>query len=290
MKTTVTDDANRSSCGIVLPRRTPSQTYNHVSRLTVSESTPWILQEFIEGEEYCTHSIIVRGEVKLFVACRSSDLLMHYQALPLNSSLNRAMLRYTQEFARRAGPKLTGHLSFDFMVGEEICDGSVQLHIYPIECNPRAHTAVSLFSGPKASQEMVQAYLTALSSPMTNGIRSKSDLADPGRDNGYERTETIAFPPPNASFYWIGHDIVTSIILPLLQLITRRTSIWSYLQDIAGFITRALFWKDGFYELWDPLPWFWQYHVWWPVQFMRSLSNGDRWSRINVSTNKVFCC
>ena len=293
MKTIETDDANRPNAGVVvLPKRTLSQTYGYVSSLSVTESTPWILQQFIGGEEYCTHSIVVRGEVKLFVACRSCDLLMHYQALPETSGLNKAMLRYTQEFARRAGAKFTGHLSFDFMVGEEVGASGVQHHIYPIECNPRAHTALCLFSGAKASQYMVQAYLSVLGSSTTNGSHDEDQngLSDSEEQSDCGSTEGIAFPPSNTSFYWVGHDIVTGAVLPVLGLMTLNTGILSCLQDLLGFITHTLFWKDGFYEIWDPLPWLWQYHVWWPAQFVKSLSSGKNWSRINVSTNKIFGC
>ncbi|KAG9590125.1 hypothetical protein KCU90_g14242, partial [Aureobasidium melanogenum] len=50
------------------------------------------------------------------------------------------------------------------------------------------------------------------------------------------------------------------------------------------------FWKDGTYEIWDPLPAWWLYHVYWPFQFAKSLVTGFKWSRINVSTTKMFGC
>jgi catechol O-methyltransferase len=49
-------------------------------------------------------------------------------------------------------------------------------------------------------------------------------------------------------------------------------------------------WKDGTFEVWDPWPAFWLYHVYWPVQFVLAVVQGKKWSRLNVSTTKMFMC
>lgn len=286
MKTIGVDDASRASITTVLPRRTLSQTYNHISRLSISKSTPWILQQFIKGEEYCTHSIVIDGRVKLFVACPSSDLLMHYQALPQQSGLSRAMFQFTKEFARRAGPNFTGHLSFDFMVEEKASESGVQKNIYPIECNPRAHTAVALFSGSEGSIDMVRAYMSALDSSYVNGVNGCYDAHTAEPEDG-----SVAYAPPTApGYYWIGHDLVTLVLHPLLRLLLLKIGIWQLVHHLATFVNHVLFWKDGTYEVWDPLPWWWLYHVYWPGQFWICLRTGKKWSRINVSTTKMFWC
>ena len=285
MKSIGVDDASRANTAAVLPRRTPSQTYNHVSRLSISKSTPWVLQQYIKGEEYCTHSIVIDGRVKLFVACPSSELLMHYQALPPDSGLSRAMLHFTEQFARRAGPKFTGHLSFDFMVEEKVTEGSVQKSIYPIECNPRAHTAVALFSGTKGSVDMVEAYLAALGSPL-NVVNGNTEPLSADQD-----TVSVASPQSTTpGYYWIGHDIVTLVLHPLLRLLAFKIGMWQYIHHVTTFVNHVLFWRDGTYEVWDPLPWWWLYHVYWPGQFWACLRTGKKWSRVNVSTTKIFGC
>lgn len=285
MKTIGVDDASRANARAVLPKRTLSQTYNHVSRLSISQSSPWVLQQFIRGEEYCTHSIVVDGRIKIFVACPSSELLMHYQALPQDAGLSRAMLHFTEQFARKAGPNFTGHLSFDFMVEEKVTEGSVQKNLYPIECNPRAHSAVVLFSGTKGSVDMVDAYMTALDMPR-NGVNGNTELSSAGHD-----TRPIAVPHTTTTgYYWVGHDIVTLVLHPLLRLLTFKIGLWQFVQHVTTFVNHALFWKDGTYEVWDPLPWFWLYHVYWPAQFLACLRTGQKWSRVNVSTTKIFRC
>ena len=286
MKTIGVDDVARASVVTVLPKRTVSQTYSHVSSLSISKSMPWVLQQYIKGEEYCTHSIIINGNVNLFVACPSSDLLMHYQALPQGSGLGKAMLHFTEQFARRAGPNFTGHLSFDFMVEEKVAEGSVQQNIYPIECNPRAHTAVILFSGTQGSVDMVKAYMRALDASSANGVNGHSQLPPADYDAG-----PVAFPQQTASgCYWVGHDIITLVLHPLLRLLTFKIGIWQFIHHITTFVNHILFWKDGTYEVWDPLPWWWLYHVYWPGHFWACLRTGKKWSRVNVSTTKIFGC
>ncbi len=284
MKTVGMDDAARGDMTL-LPRPTVSETYQHMSSIKINKDSPWVLQQYIKGEEYCTHALIIRGEVKAFVACPSSELLMHYQALPAQSALSRAMLEFTTEFARRCGSGFTGHLSFDFLVEERESKKGVELMLYPIECNPRAHTAVALFNG--LSSEMADAYLTALE-PETDGIVPMNGHA--------QRQIVVPFRP--AAYYWVGHDLVALVFYPLVQLILGTLnadySSDSNLKDVflgvGKFLQHLLFWKDGTYEVWDPLPWWWLYHVYWPGQFLACILQGRKWSRINVSTAKIFGC
>ncbi|GJC94193.1 hypothetical protein ColKHC_03019 [Colletotrichum higginsianum] len=175
----------------LLPLPTEKQTYDHIYHLEwlgLSDKEPWLLQEFIDGHEFCTHSLVVRGRVRAFVACRSAELLMHYVALPPESSLSLAMLEFTRKQAASFGESFTGHLSFDFM------------------------------------------------------------------------------------------------------LLLFRTSLAAYGRSVKTFAEHILFWKDGTFEPWDPLPAWWLYHVYWPSVFWNCIVNWRCWSRINVSTTKMFEC
>lgn len=314
MKSVGMDDASRGDM-TVLPKRTVSETYNHISAIPISGKKPWVLQQFIKGREYCTHALIVDNEVKAFVACPSSELLMHYEALPSDSALSRAMLRFTEEFVRRNGGSMTGHLSFDFLIEEAVSEKGAQMALLPIECNPRAHTAVVLFQGQEKA--MAEAYLTALA-PRINGLPEQPHNMNSNPDNAQPDTYNTPFrpninghttPPPHTSapsvltptpnpprFYWLGHDLVTLLLLPLLSLISPQNqnhshiSTSTYLQHCSTFLQHVLFWRDGTFALWDPLPAWWLYHAYWPGLFFANVLGGRRWSRVNVSTCKVFGC
>ena len=280
LKSTDVDDESRNNIMTVLPRRTLSETYSHISTVKIAQDKPWVLQEFVKGKEYCTHALIVNGEVKAFVACPSLELLMHYEALPKDESLSKAMLLFTREFVRRSGGQWTGHLSFDFLVEERESEKGVDKGLVPIECNPRAHTAVVLFAGREV--EMVEGYMSAVE-------RKKRAIVN-GFTNGDELEEEPVSPIGRLKYYWIGHDLITMVVYPLLFFLLRRITMSEYLQGVAMFVEHILLWKDGTYELWDPLPAWWLYHVYWPGQFLACILRGKKWSRINVSTLKMFGC
>ena len=260
------DDASRGDMTL-LPCSSPEDTTRHIGRLEISEQNPWILQQFVNGLEFCTHALVDRGKVKAFVACPSSELLMHYQALPPESALSLAMLKFTQTFASKSGNDFTGHLSFDFLVEDVHAEDPEDVRLCPIECNPRVHTAVVLFDG---TAELAEAYTSLLEAGST---RSNSRVITPLRREKY---------------YWIGHDVVCGFLLPLFKFLCRCGSIHDMINTISEVFYHVMFWRDATYDVWDPLPWWWLYHVYWTSQFFRSLISGRRWSRINVSTTKIF--
>lgn len=281
MKTIGMDDANRGDMTL-LPADSETATEKAVQRINASKETPWIAQQFIKGKEYCTHAVVIRGVVKVFVACPSLELLMHYEALPYDSALSKAMLAFTRKFASASGPEFTGHLSFDFLVEEkdQVEQDPNKITLYPIECNPRAHTAVALFND---TPEMVDAYLSLL------------DRRKTGYDASEVEAETPVIPRHPAKYHWVGHDLVACCIMPVVALVSGsgKTTDDKEAGLVAGFQQFAdymLYWKDGTYEVWDPLPWWWLYHVYWPMQFFNALMTGAKWSRVNVSTTKMFMC
>ncbi|KAK7976960.1 hypothetical protein PG988_004450 [Apiospora saccharicola] len=277
------DDANRGNMTLLpLPTRPETETY--LSRLPpITTANPWIVQQFIPGgAEYCTHALIVKGQVRCFAACPSAELLMHYEALPADSVLFQAMLKFTREFVARSeaqGEEMTGHLSFDFMVEEDgVTEKGFTREMYAIECNPRAHTAVVLFARPgREMRDMVRAYLSAVEpSKSTNGGSSEVKLVVP--------------PSDAESRYWIGHDLVSLVVHPAYRLATGRITLQEFLSGLITFLTHVLTWKEGTWEAWDPWPAVALYHAYWPLSILDAWRRGQRWSRVNVSTTKMFTC
>ncbi|KAI9729082.1 MAG: hypothetical protein M1828_000167 [Chrysothrix sp. TS-e1954] len=271
MKSIALNDASRGNM-TQLPLATQEKTLAYLRHKQVVQSYPWLLQEYIRGPEYCTHALIVSGVVRAFVACPSLELLMHYEALNATDPLSRAMLNFTRDFASKAGRDFTGHLSFDFIIRNPRELNVEKVQLYPIECNPRAHTAVALFN---KNIELVDAYLE-----VTSPVTFEQELSDTG----------IIQPSSPSKYYWVGHDLVDSVGISVLRVIQGQISVVDAFTCNAAFIERLLFWKDGTFDLQDPLPWWWLYHAYWPMRFLNSLLSGRRWSRINVSTTKIFEC
>lgn len=270
MKSIGLDDAIRADLTL-LPRSSLEQTCKHLTRLDPTVERPFVLQQFISGAEYCTHSILVRGKIVAFTACPSAELLMHYKALSDTSDLFAAMRSYTKQYAERMG-NVTGHFSIDFMVEGADYGPDLINRLYPIECNPRAHTAVVLFD--QETEVMVKGYLQVLGENCEEAF-------------GIEDT---SIPKIGKGYYWIGHDVVTLFLLPFVDILMAKITISSFWGEWREFLEHLIYWKDGTYEIWDPVPFWWLYCIYWPGTFCDALVTRNWWSRCNVSTTKLFRC
>ena len=114
-----------------LPRSTPQATADFVGTKSISEATPWIMQAFIPGVEYCTHSTVRNGNIQLHCCCRSSAFQLNYEMVD-----HPEIEAWVTAFV--GALELTGQVSFDFI---QAPDGIV----YAIECNPRTHSAITMF-------------------------------------------------------------------------------------------------------------------------------------------------
>ncbi len=127
-----------------LPCATPAQTAAFVQSLPISASKPWIMQEYIPGQEFCTHSTVRNGHVQLHCCCESSAFQVNYQQVD-RPEIEAWIRRFAQSF------NLTGQVSLDFIQADD--DGQ----FYAIECNPRTHSAITMFYD---HPQVAAAYLT----------------------------------------------------------------------------------------------------------------------------------
>ncbi|PSN64830.1 hypothetical protein BS50DRAFT_554995 [Corynespora cassiicola Philippines] len=281
------DDRAREKMMTLLPLEASlDATRKYVQDLDISKDNPFQLQQYIHGTEYCTHALVVNGKIKTFTSCPSSDMLMHYAALPPFSALSKTMLAFTHKVVAalkdvNSGQKVSGHLSFDFLVPDRDAHAKnmEDVRLYPIECNPRAHTAVTLF---KESAEMACAYLSTFddepSATITASSHSPSDA---------ER-EPVYPPPRTGGVYWAAHDIVTLLIVPVLAYLFGHCALTQVQDSVEELTHHVVYWSDGTFSVSDPLPWLALCHLYWPWNFVEALRKNRAWSRVNVSTGKVF--
>jgi predicted ATP-grasp superfamily ATP-dependent carboligase len=126
-----------------LSASTPERNAAFARSLPISEDDPWVLQEFVEGQEYCTHSTVRDGRMQVYGCCLSSACQVNYGHVE-----HPEILRWVTHFV--SSLRLTGQVSFDFI---ESADGTV----YAIECNPRTHSAITMFYD---DPRLAGAYLT----------------------------------------------------------------------------------------------------------------------------------
>jgi catechol O-methyltransferase len=238
----------------LLPLETRKMTEAYLKDIGVSKENPFQLRQYVPGTEYCTHALMVHGAVRAFTACPSSDVLMHYEPLHPFSKLHKEMLQFTRRMAEHKGVTFTGYLALDFLVEGEGED----VELYPIECNPRVHTAVVLFSD---MPEMAHAFLDVFGK------------GPPPSDN------VIVPQRLRSGYYWIGHDLVTLMIIPLLELMLGYATWQSCKLELKEFWNHLLSWRDGTFAAWDPLPFWVLYHVYWPAQFVNCLLHEKHWSQ-----------
>jgi predicted ATP-grasp superfamily ATP-dependent carboligase len=114
-----------------LPQPDPERNRSFLAALPINEDNPWVMQAFIVGQEYCTHSTVRDGQVQLHCCCESSASQLNYEMVEV-PEIEAWVKRFVGEL------RLTGQVSFDFIRGG---DG----RIYAIECNPRTHSAITMF-------------------------------------------------------------------------------------------------------------------------------------------------
>ncbi|TVY33986.1 hypothetical protein LSUB1_G006883 [Lachnellula subtilissima] len=142
-----------------------------------------------------------------------------------------------------------------------------------LEYTEMAHTAVVNFGDDGLG--MVNAYLSALS-------------ISPSHSNSHS---PVFVSSSTTNHYWIGHDLITRLFLPHLIFIFTGKGSWAYIfASWREFAQHVLYWRDPTYQLWDPLPAWWLYSVYWPCMFLLTIVTGKWWSRCNVSTGKIFRC
>jgi predicted ATP-grasp superfamily ATP-dependent carboligase len=217
-----------------LPCDTPEETATFVKSLPISEKKPWIMQEFIPGQEYCTHSTVRNGKSTLYCCCESSAFQVNYEIV------NKPEIReWIDRFLEGIGG--TGQASFDII---QAADGTV----YPIECNPRTHSAITLFYNHPG---VADAYLNP------------------------EPTLKPLQPVDSKPTYWLYHELWRlNEIRSFQQLQTWFRNIWRG--------------KDAIFEVSDPLPLLMVHHWQIPLLLLGNLQRLKGWTRIDFNIGELI--
>ncbi|KAJ5958693.1 uncharacterized protein N7479_005843 [Penicillium vulpinum] len=235
-----TPSANEKA--ILLPRRTLSKTYTMVSEIQISKDRPWILQQKSRLGDLLADLLIVRGHVQAIKVRLSDSGSSTWGASRLDEVLAASVHRLMQTLAAKGGVRLTGHLSVRLMVDEEFDAHSVRHTIYIAGCTSGA-TAVDnlLYNVPCP----ITGYLSVFPS---NSVDSATVAA------------ILSSTHPAPKF-------VRAAILPAAFL---QFSLFHFaftaLEVAEAELTRLLFWKDPLFSFLDPVPWWWQVHVYQPLR------------------------
>lgn len=102
----------------------------------IDQNNPWIIQERIQGKQHCLQGICYKGKV-LSVSSYNSEFSISRSSIFFKNSNRGDLGDIIAKFAKKF--EYTGFICFDVL---ETDDGE----LYPIECNPRATSAIHLYS------------------------------------------------------------------------------------------------------------------------------------------------
>ena len=219
-----------------LPMNSKAEMEEFVNNLPISEQRPWIMQEFVKGKEYCTHSTVRKGKTRLYCCCESSEFQVNYHHVDRPQ-----IYQWVEKFVRELD--ITGQISFDFIETE---DGRV----YPIECNPRTHSAITTF-------------------------HDHPGVADAYLKDSKDENEASLIPLPNSKpTYWTYHEL------------WRLTGIRS-LGQLNTWINRIFQGTDGIFQVNDPLPFLMVHHWQIPLLLLSNLQKLKGWVKIDFNIGKL---
>ncbi len=216
-----------------LPRPTDGQTVAFARSKPISAATPWIVQQKLSGQEYCTHSTVRDGRILVHACCASSAFQLNYEMVDRPD-----IERWVRGFVEPL--RLTGQVSFDFIEGS---DGQVRA----IECNPRTHSAITMFYD---EPDLAAAYL---------GERPAG-------------VPPLVPRPDSRPTYWLYHELWRLLRAP-------RTARERWAVIAHG--------KEAVFDRHDPLPFLLVHHLQIPSLLLGNLLRGRPWTRIDFNIGKL---
>ena len=256
---------------ISLPKRTTSETYETLSQLPVSPDSPFILTQDLVGKRYHTVALLVHNEVRLFVAYEllapDSGYSGGLKSLPKDSAAGLAMLKYNQSFASRCSQPLTGHVTFEFAIEERATVLGTIGTLYATAVRAGASAALALLAGREL--ELVNCYLSA-------EHRHGAEVNGLGTQVG----ASVIVPAGPIGLFWGGYEVLR-MINTVAALIFWQIGVQEAFArfEESGHRLAGRQWKDAIATVQDPLPAFWLYHVYWPLQLVAWAQGGRKWSK-----------
>jgi predicted ATP-grasp superfamily ATP-dependent carboligase len=116
-----------------------------VSDCHPTEANPWLVQEFVDGETFCTYSTVHGGRVTAHCAYEIPRQWEHSTGIQFVAIDGAPTLEVVEQISRDCD--YTGQISFDFI---DSPDGPML-----VECNPRATDGVLLMSSAQLAMGML---------------------------------------------------------------------------------------------------------------------------------------
>lgn len=230
---------------VILPKRTLSTTYSEVSEIKISDASPWMLQQQNRLGHVFADLLVVRGYVHAIKVRLAEARSPHLGVSRMDEALAVAIHRLMKTFAEKGGARMTGHLSVRLLIDEEFDASAVRHTIHIADCVLGAVAVENLLSHARCP---VEGYLTVLS-------------AGQSEPSAWDVTATL-LPHPHPEATITGNEIFVDFLSWLLPLgVATRL-----MATLEAEVSLYLFWKNPLFSSDDPLPWWWQVHVYQPLR------------------------
>ncbi|QGA14568.1 hypothetical protein EYB26_002223 [Talaromyces marneffei] len=248
---------------VALPKSTPSQTYTEVSMIAISKDKPWVLKQRVRLGNYWADLVLVRGRVKAMQIRPLRPQLSIKDNPKMETGLYETIRRLMNDFAEKAGPRISGHLCIKIMVDEEITPNSVSYVVYIGICRQGSGAISGLLDNDPPSN-LYSSYLEILS-PEVNGLVDSNLKTQVYTKSGHSRK-------------WSDYSAaLNQIYIPVSSVVRLAETLWMQTQKLRYSVMHVVPFADRLKMLsvLDPLPWWWHYHISQPVNGIFSLFDGE---------------
>jgi hypothetical protein len=129
----------------------PQQT---LPNFNIDVYNPWIAQEWIEGDRFCTYTVCYNGKIHAHGVYPVKYAINGTSCLTFEYIEHPGILEWVTDFIEKTN--FTGQIAFDFIQAYDKT-------LYAIECNPRATSGILLFH---EKDRIDQAFLKKVSDPI----------------------------------------------------------------------------------------------------------------------------
>lgn len=258
-----TNGSNGTATPTRLPRRTPSLTYDEVARIKILQHSRLRLDQTLEdGDIYRSVSVVVHGNVEIFTACKIGFAGASHAISP-TTAINEAMLQFHQGLAGKLY-NYNGHLAIDFCVDEKTTQHqAIQKRVLPVAGQCAPDSALLYLHDIEGAINLVRSYISVFGRAANGFIR---------RDSSYSVSTRTSAPTTSVSergIYAFGPAMYFLVLMPVLGIFKLQFENMFYLLGATGALANQVcFWQEAIYDFNDPLPFFYFYFGYAPLQLI----------------------
>lgn len=134
--------------------------------LSLDPHNPWLAQEWMDGERYCTYSVCRQGFVHAHSTYPVRYAIDGNSCITFETIHHEGVYEWVKNFVKQIN--FTGQIAFDFI------ESPIDKKLYTIECNPRATSGILLF---KPEDRLDKAFLNNTTATIFPQQNSRKQIA-----------------------------------------------------------------------------------------------------------------